>query len=155
MENIKNIDDLLKKAYATNMAEDCKTESEQDILDFEDTYKINIPDDFRYLLKKFGSCNFGDPFLFSLKELRESYQSFLRIYEEYQVGGYDMPEDLEPFPIGGFGEGSLAIIDNKTHKIFMLIHDCYEDNPLEEIATNFTELMKMLANSALWIQEQL
>jgi hypothetical protein len=57
--------------------------------------------------------------------------------------------DLAPFPIGGFGEGSTAILDQGSGKVFMLIHDCAEDPPLEDIAENFEALLEMLAKAAI------
>ncbi|WP_164848610.1 SMI1/KNR4 family protein [Paenibacillus sp. DCT19] len=149
-EPIRN---LLKKAYQTTMGKECKPNTEQDVEAFEQKYNVHIPAAYRALLLEFGACNFGDPALYSVKELDWAYPEFLDVYREYKLE-YDLPAELEPFPIGGFGEGSIAILDRTSGKVLMLVHDAYE-LPLENIAVDFNELMTMLAESAIWVEEQM
>ncbi|MEC0129004.1 SMI1/KNR4 family protein [Paenibacillus pabuli] len=115
--------------------------------------KLTELEPIRDLLLEFGSCNFGDPALYSVKELNCAYPEFQDVYREVEKE-YELSADLEPFPIGGFGEGSIAILDQTSGKVLMLIHDAGE-RPLREIAVDFNELMTMLAESAIWVQEQM
>lgn len=147
------IRDLLKKAYGTTMGKECKPDTEQDIRAFEQKHNVNIPTAYHALLLEFGACNFGDPALYSVKELNWAYPEFLDVYREYKLE-YDLPAELEPFPIGGFGEGSIAILDQTSGKVMMLVHDAYE-LPLEDVAVDFNELMTMLAEAAIWVEEQM
>ncbi|WP_340004332.1 hypothetical protein MHH52_21295 [Paenibacillus sp. FSL K6-0276] len=74
--------------------------------------------------------------------------------ERYPVTDeYEIPDDLDPFPIGFFGEDSIAILDRKSGKILMLMHDCGEDNPLKDVSENLMELMKSHANSIIEFME--
>ncbi len=88
-----------------------------------------------------------------MKELDGAYPEFLEVYREVEKQ-YELPADLQPFPIGGFGEGSMAVLDQTSGKVLMLIHDAGE-LPLREIAVDFNELMTLLAESAIWVQEQM
>lgn len=150
---LEPIRDLLVKAYDTTMGEGCTPERQESIEDFEQKHNVRLPGAYRALLLEFGACNFGDPALYSVKELSWAYPDFLEVYREYEKE-YELPADLQPFPIGGFGEGSTAILDQSSGKIMMLIHDAGE-TPLREIAVDFNELMTMLAESAIWVQEQM
>ncbi len=150
LEPIRN---LLVKAYDTTMGEGCTPETQQGIEEFEQKHNVKLPAAYRALLLEFGACNFGDPALYAVKELNWAYPEFLEVYREVEKE-YELSADLQPFPIGGFGEGSMAILDQSSGKIMMLIHDAGE-TPLKEIAVDFNELMTMLAESAIWVQEQM
>jgi len=109
-----------------------------------------LPVDYRWLLTTFGAFNFGEePFLHTLEELDGEYPTFVEAYKEYQEGYPDLPKELDPFPIGGFGEGSIAILDQTTGKVMMLIHDCAEDVPLEDVADSFKSLVQESAENLL------
>jgi hypothetical protein len=153
LTELEPIRDLLVEAYHTTMGEGCAPETQQSIEVFEQKHNIKLPVAYRELLLEFGACNFGDPALYSVKELNWAYPEFLDVYREYQKE-YELPAELRPFPIGGFGEGSIAILDQTSGKVLMLIHDAGEQ-PLREIAVDFNELMTMLAESAIWVQEQM
>ncbi|MGC5775800.1 SMI1/KNR4 family protein [Paenibacillus pabuli] len=153
LTELEPIRDLLVEAYNTTMGEGCTLETQQSIEDFEQKYNVKLPAAYRELLLEFGSCNFGDPALYSVKELNWAYPEFQDVYREVEKE-YELSADLEPFPIGGFGEGSIAILDQTSGKVLMLIHDAGEW-PLREIAVDFNELMTMLAESAIWVQEQM
>ncbi|MCG7377859.1 SMI1/KNR4 family protein [Paenibacillus sp. ACRSA] len=150
---LDSIRELLVQAYQTTMGKGCKPDTEQEMQAFEQKHNVNIPAAYRALLLEFGACNFGDPALYSVKELDWAYPEFLEAYREYKLE-YDLPAELEPFPIGGFGEGSIAILDQPSGKVLMLVHDAYE-LPLEDVAVDFNELMTMLAEAAIWVQEQM
>ncbi|MGD0032106.1 SMI1/KNR4 family protein [Paenibacillus illinoisensis] len=145
---------LLDQAYQTVMGKSCKPELEQAIADFEKKHNVHLPEAYRELLLYYGACNFGDPALYSVQELDWAYPAFVEAYQEYKRE-YDLSEDLNPFPIGGFGEGSIAILERNSGKILMLIHDYAGDYPFQEVAPNFNGLMEMLAESAIWFQEQM
>ncbi|MGF9697284.1 SMI1/KNR4 family protein [Paenibacillus sp. MABNR03] len=49
----------------------------------------------RALLLKYGACNFGDPALYSVKELDWAYPAFVEAYREYKKE-YDRSDDLNP-----------------------------------------------------------
>ncbi|SEK81798.1 SMI1/KNR4 family protein [Paenibacillus sp. OK003] len=155
MESIglEPIRDLLVEAYHTTMGEGCTPERQQSIEHFEQKHNVKLPAVYRQLLLEFGACNFGDPALYSVEELDWAYPGFLVVYREYEKE-YELHVELQPFPIGGFGEGSIAILDQTSGKVLMLIHDAGE-LPLREIAVEFNELMMMLAESAIWVQEQM
>lgn len=150
---LEPIRDLLVKAYNTTMGEGCTPETQQGIENFEQKYNVQLPAAYRALLLEFGACNFGDPALYSAKELDWAYPEFLEIYREVKKE-YKLSDDLNPFPIGGFGEGSMAMLDQTSGKILMLIHDA-GDTPIREIAVDFNDLMTMLTESAIWVQEQM
>ena len=146
MEHMQEIHGLLKKAYATELAADCCPEKETDICGFEERHQVKLPADYRWLLLNFGAFQFGEePFLYALSDLGYEYPMFLETYSDYQENYPDLPSDLEPFPIGVFGEGSIAFLNRKDGKVFMLIHDCNDDVPLQEIAPSFFELVKTRA----------
>ncbi len=151
MGKLSDIKGLLQQAYATTLADQCQPENTQTLSGFEKKFNIKIPTDYRWLLEEFGACYFEDPWLYTIRDLDGEYPQFLHIYAKYQEG-YTMPGNIDPFPIGGFGEGSLAFIDQVSGKIFMLIHDCFEDVPIEEIAGSFTELMERKARIAIEIE---
>ncbi|WP_434756686.1 SMI1/KNR4 family protein [Paenibacillus amylolyticus] len=66
---LEPIRDLLVQAYGTTMGSGSKPETVQDIESFEQKYQVKLPAVYRALLLEFGACNFGDPALFSAKEL--------------------------------------------------------------------------------------
>ena len=148
------IRELLVQAYGTTMGQGNKPYTEQDIENFEQKYQVKLPSAYRALLLEFGACNFGDPALYSVKELDWAYPEFLDAYREYEKE-YDLPGGLKLFPIGGFGEGSIAVLDEISGKVMMLIHDSGEDVPLVEIESDFCALMTMHAESAIWVEEQM
>ncbi|WP_145332956.1 SMI1/KNR4 family protein [Paenibacillus xylanexedens] len=148
------IRELLVQAYGTTMGSGSKPETEQDIENFEQKYQVKLPAAYRALLLEFGACNFGDPALYSVKELDWAYPEFLDAYREYEQE-YDLPGGLQLFPIGGFGEGSIAVLDETSGKVMMLIHDSGEDVPLVEIESDFCAIMTMHAESAIWVEEQM
>ncbi|KAA8747685.1 SMI1/KNR4 family protein [Paenibacillus sp. UASWS1643] len=150
---LEPIRDLLVKAYDTTMGEGCTPETQQSIEDFEQKYNVQLPAAYRALLLEFGACNFGDPALYSAKELDWAYPEFLEVYREVKKE-YQLSDDLNLFPIGGFGEGSMAMLDQTSGKILMLIHDA-GDTPIREIAVDFIDLMTQLTESAIWVQEQM
>lgn len=145
---------LLDQAYQTEMGKSCTPESEHSIVDFEQKHNVILPEPYRDLLLYYGACHFGDPALYSLKELNWAYPTFVEAYQEYERE-YDLSEDLNPFPIGGFGEGSIAVLERNSGKVLMLIHDYAGDHPFQEVAPHFNGLMEMLADSAIWVQEQM
>lgn len=89
-----------------------------------------------------------------VQELDWAYPAFVEACHEYKKE-YDLPEDLNPLPIGGFGEGSIAVLEQNSGKVLMLIHDYAGDYPFQEVAPHFNGLMEMLAGSAIWVQEQM
>lgn len=140
---------LLKKAYSSELALECSKETEDSVAAFEKKNNTKIPDDYRTLLIEYGALNFSEePHMYSLEDLEWAYPSFIESYQEY-LGEYKMPEELNPFPIGSFGDGSIAILDRDTGKVFMLIHDCYEDVPIEDVADSFTSLVHRQAQSVV------
>ncbi|PAD29263.1 SMI1/KNR4 family protein [Paenibacillus sp. 7523-1] len=145
---------LLDQAYQTVMGKSCTPELEQAIADFEKKHNVHLPEAYRELLLYYGACNFGDPALYSVQELDWAYPAFVEAYQEYKRE-YDLSEDLIPFPIGGFGEGSIAVLEQNSGKVLMLIHDYAGDHPFQEVAPHFNGLMEMLAESAIWVQEQM
>ncbi|KAA8783016.1 hypothetical protein ABIE27_003070 [Paenibacillus sp. 4624] len=151
---LEPIRELLVQAYGTTMGQGSKPETEQDIESFEQKYQVKLPAVYRALLLEFGACNFGDPALFSAKELDWAYPEFLDAYREYEKE-YDLPSGLKLFPIGGFGEGSIAVLDETSGKVLMLIHDDASDLPLREIEPDFYRLMMLLAESAIWVEKQM
>ncbi|MDR1660960.1 MAG: SMI1/KNR4 family protein [Azoarcus sp.] len=147
---MNKIFDLLKRAYATDLAADVRPETEEAACAFEEKHGVTLPADYRLLLTTFGAFNFGnDPWLYSLEDLEWAHPSFVETYKEYREGYPDLPDDLDPFPIGGFGEGSIAVLDRATGKIFMLIHDCAEDVPLEDVADSFEGFIRRQAENLL------
>ena len=78
MESIelKPIRDLLVKAYNTTMGEGCTPETQRSIEDFEQKHNVKLPTAYRALLLEFGACNFGDPALYSVKELSWAVSRF-------------------------------------------------------------------------------
>lgn len=152
---LEQMRDKLKKCYES---EDVSPESEEDLAAFEKENNLKIPEDYRWLLKEFGAFNFGeDPFINTLEELKRDYKYFIEIYKDYQKeenGFTKIPKDFSPFLLGGFGEGSLAFIDTNTNKIYMLIHDCGEDNPTELVAADMAELLKdRVTNMLEWLDK--
>lgn len=138
---------LLKKVYSSELASDCTKETEDCVEAFEKKSNTRIPDDYRTLLIDFGALSFSEePHMYSLEDLEWAYPDFIESYQEYQ-SEYTMPENLDPFPIGSYGDGSIAILDRITGKVFMLIHDCCEDVPIEHVADSFTSLVHMQAQS--------
>lgn len=81
---LQSIRDLLVKAYDTTMGEGCAPETQQSIEDFEQKHNVRLPAAYRALLLEFGACNFGDPALYSVKELSWAYPDFLEVYREYE-----------------------------------------------------------------------
>ncbi|MFS0870942.1 SMI1/KNR4 family protein [Paenibacillus xylanilyticus] len=154
LKGLEQVRDLLDQAYQTNMGRSCIPESEQAIADFEQKYDVRLPAQYRDLLLEYGACNFGGPALYSVKELDWAYPAFVEAYREYEKE-YDLPENLNPFPIGGFGEGSIAFLERNSGKVLMLIHDYSGEIPLQEVAKHFNGLMEILAESAIWVQEQM
>lgn len=151
MEIVK-IEELLRQAYAEY---DWIPEKEADLHRFEDKFQVSIPAEYRWLLQFFGACHFSDPWLNSLKSLFREYPGFLQTWEEYQKGGYTLPEVFDPFILGGFGDGSLLVLDQVSGKVYMLIHDCAEDIPLELIAESFTALIQEQAEGAMEMHRML
>lgn len=151
---LEPIRELLVQAYGTTMGQGNKPDTEQDIENFEQKYQVKLPAAYRALLLEFGACNFGDPALYSVKELDWAYPEFLDAYREYEKE-YDLPDGLKLFPIGGFGEGSMAVLDESSGKVLMLVHDSGDDVPLVEIESDFCALMTMHAESAIWVEEQM
>ncbi|GAB1157758.1 hypothetical protein YWY31_37830 [Paenibacillus illinoisensis] len=79
----------------------------------------------------------------------------MEAYHEYNRE-YDLPEeDLNPFLIGSFGERSIAVLEQNSGKVLMLIHNYAGDHPFQEVAPHFNGLMEVLAESAIWVQEQM
>ncbi len=91
---------------------------------------------------------------FLLKSLDWAYPEFMDAYREYEQE-YDMQGGLQLFPIGGFGEGSIAVLDETSGKVMILIHDDASDLPLRELEPDFYALMMLLAESAIWVEEQM
>lgn len=145
---------LLDQASQTVMGRSCTPESEEAIVDFEKKHNVTLPESYRDLLLYYGACHFGNPALYSVQELDWAYPAFVEAYHEYKRE-YDLSEDLNPFPIGGFGEGSIAVLERNSGKVLMLIHDYAGDQPFQEVAPHFNGLMEMLAESAIWVQEQM
>lgn len=151
---MQEIYNLLRRAYASSLAGGCRPEPEDAISAFESKHQIQIPNPYRWLLREFGACNFStEPYLYSLEDLDWAWPGFVAAYREYREG-YDMPETLDLFPVGGFGDGSTAVLDRNTGKVFILIHDCYEDPPLEEIAADLAALMQSLAGFVIELEEE-
>lgn len=71
---------------------------------------MKIPEPYREFLSLYGACHFVDPALYGIKELDWAYPQFKVILTAYRQE-YTLPFELDPFPIGGFGEGSMAILD--------------------------------------------
>lgn len=143
------IHELLKEAYASELAEGVEPESEEALAAFEVEHGVRIPKEYRWLLKEFGACNFAaEPYLYTLEDLEWAFPDFQESYAEYKQE-YELPENLQPFPIGVFGDGSTAILDLATGKVLMLIHDCAEDVPLEDIAPSLLELLKAQAENII------
>ncbi|MEC0090805.1 SMI1/KNR4 family protein [Paenibacillus macquariensis] len=128
--------ELLTAAYART---DRTPESEEDILAFEEKYYCRLPSSYRWLLLHFGSCHFLDPWIDSIRELDWSYPTFVEDYKEYEREYKLAPRSL--FPIGGVGDGSTVVEDLETGQVFILLHDCMEDDPFEKVADRFDEMI--------------
>ncbi len=156
MTNIEKIYSLLEKAYFMEGISSDNKENESNLQDFETKFQVNIPLDYRWLLNNFGSCNFSDPYIYGITDLNRCYSHFMKKWNEYINLGYNMSECLSPFPIGGFGDGDNAVIDMNNEKILKFYHDYPpEDIPFEKITDNFTELMRIQAESVFWVHKQI
>ncbi|UKS27872.1 SMI1/KNR4 family protein [Paenibacillus sp. HWE-109] len=136
--NNKLIDnlELLTEAYART---DRTPESEEAILAFEEKYDCRVPPNYRWLLLHFGSCHFLDPWIDSIHDLDWAYPSFVENYKEYERAYELAPRRL--FPVGGMGDGSTVVEDLETGQLLILLHDSAEDDPFEELAGSFDELI--------------
>lgn len=84
----------------------------------------------------------AEPWIFTLKELEESYPIFQDAYGEYM----GECEHGSAFPIGGLGDGSVVFLDLESGRVWDYNCD-YAD--LEEIADNFSSLLLSLAEQVL------
>ncbi|WP_256757662.1 SMI1/KNR4 family protein [Cohnella sp. WQ 127256] len=128
--------ELLKEAYART---DRIPETEEAIHAFEEKYDCQLPSSYRWLLLHFGSCHFLDPWINSIRDLDWAYPSFVENYKEYERAYELAPRRL--FPVGGMGDGSTVVEDLETGQLLILLHDCAGDDPFEELAGSFDELI--------------
>jgi len=68
-----------------------------------------------------------------------AYPSFVENYKAYEKAYELAPRRL--FPVGGMGDGSTVVEDLETGQLLILLHDCAEDDPFEELADSFDELI--------------
>ena len=133
-------------------------ETEDNLLLFEDKYATHIPKDYRQLLSHFGACHFADPQIYTLNDLDRYYPLFFQQWEEYKKE-YPSLNNIDPFPVGSFGDGSVAFLDRNSLKIYILIHDfgIFSDDvgdfPCELCFENFGELVEMQVEIILYLQQ--
>lgn len=138
--------DKIQAAYeSASFTEGICPEPEEALKQFEAQY-ATIPAEYRWLLKNFGGCYLAEPWIFTLKELKETYPIFQEAYEEYMIECAHGPA----FPIGGLGDGSIVFLDLDSGKILGYNGD-YAD--LEEIAEDFSSLVLNLVEQALELEE--
>ena len=105
-----------------------------------------IPEEYRWLLANFGGYYLAEPWIFTLKELEETYLIFREAYEEY-MSGYD---HSPAFPIGGLGDRSIVFMDLDSDNVQGFNCD-YAD--LENIADSFSSLILAFMEQALELEE--
>ena len=147
LSKLEEYRDKIKAAYETSpFTEGVCPEPEDAVKRFEARH-APIPAEYRWLLANFGGCYLAEPWIFTLKELEESYSAFQDAYEEYMSECVHGPA----FPIGGLGDGSIVFLDLDSGRVQGYNCD-YED--LEEIAENFSSLILSLAEQALELEKQ-
>ena len=152
MDLSKNEAKLLKEAYRLIADYDKYfPETETAISDFENKYGV-IPSDYRYLLQEYGGCHFLDPWIFTIKELSESFADLANGYEHDNIVSND-----NVFPVGSLGCGSYVCVIKETGKIAILPHDEYVEaiDDLEIIANSFKELVMNLATMRVELERQI
>lgn len=138
--------DRIKAAYETSpFTEGVRPEPEEMLNRFEARY-APIPAEYRWLLLRFGGCYLAEPWIFTLKELEETYPIFQEAYEEYMRGC----DHASVFPFGGLGDGSIVFLDLESGKIGG--YHCDYAN-LEDIAEDFSSLILSLVEQALELKE--
>lgn len=134
--------DKIKSAYeASSFTEGVRPEPEDSLKQFEARY-APIPVEYRWLLLNFGGCYLAEPWIFTLKELEETYPIFQEDYEEYM----SECDHGSAFPIGGLGNGSIVFLDLESGRVQG--YNC-DDADLEKIAESFSSLLLDLVEQAL------
>lgn len=83
LSKLEEYRDKIKAAYeASSFMEGIRPEPEDTLKEFEARY-APIPAEYRWLLANFGGCYLAELWIFTLKELEESYSAFQDAYEEY------------------------------------------------------------------------
>lgn len=144
--NLEESRDKIRAAYeASPLTKGVRPEPEDAVKRFESRY-APIPAEYRWLLLNFGGCCLAEPWIFTLKELEETYPDFQASYAEYMGECEHGPA----FPIGGLGDGSIVFLDLESGRVQGYNCD-YSD--LEEIANSFSSLLLSLVEQALELEK--
>lgn len=144
---MEEIEELLAETYAAWKKDGVQPESEKELEAFEQRHGIRLPQEYRLLLAKFGAFRFAEPELHGLKEQEWAYPAAMELIAEYRNQGA-IPPTAEFFPIGGFGDGDLLVLQTDGG-VYRLYHDGYDESPLEPIAEDFASLVAELAEFAM------
>lgn len=145
--NMEEIEALLTETYEAWKKDGVQPESEKELKEFEQRHHIHFPREYRLLLAKFGAFQFAEPELHGLKEQEWAYPAATELITEYRSQDA-IPPAMELFPIGGFGDGDLLVLQ-KGGGVYRLYHDGYDESPLEPIAEDFASLVAELAEFAM------
>ena len=141
----ENRNKIIAAYEASSFTKCVRPESEEALNRFEARY-APIPAEYRWLLLNFGGCYLAAPWIFTLKELEETYPIFQESYEEYM----SECDHGHAFPIVGLGDGSIVFINSENGRVQGYNCD-YAD--LEEIAEDFSSLILSLVEQALGLEE--
>ena len=144
---MEEIEELLAETYEAWGQDGVQPESEKELEMFEQRHGISLPQEYRSLLAKFGAFRFAEPELHGLKEQEWAYPAAMELITEYRNQGAIQPA-TELFPIGGFGDGDLLVLQSNG-AVYRLYHDGYDESPLELIAENFASLLAELSEFAM------
>ncbi len=144
---MEEIEGLLTETYEAWKEDGVQPESEKELLAFEQRHGIRLPAEYRSLLAKFGAFRFTEPELYGLKDQQWAYLPAADLIAEYRKQEA-IPPSTELFPIGGFGDGDLLVLE-PGGGVYRLYHDGYEESPLESMAEDLASLLAELAGFAM------
>jgi len=144
---MEEIEELLAETYEAWGQDGVQPEPEKELEAFEQLHGISLPQEYRLLLAKFGAFRFAEPELHGLKEQKWAYPAAMELIAEYRSQDAIQPA-AELFPIGGFGDGDLLVLQTDG-AVYRLYHDGYDESPLELIAEDFASLLAELSKFAM------
>ncbi len=151
--DMKEIESLLTKAYKACGDEYFMPETLAGLEAFELRHHIMLPEPYRTLLLQFGPLRFVDPVLYGLKQLEWAYPRGLDLIATYRQQDAGLP-DSRLFPIGGFGDGDLLLLE-EAGAVYRLYHDGYDESPLEPVAPDLPSLLADITSWALDVERRL
>ncbi|MDO3412687.1 SMI1/KNR4 family protein [Saccharibacillus sp. CPCC 101409] len=144
---MEEIEELLTETYAAGKEDGVQPEPEDRLAAFEESRSIRLPGEYRELLARFGPLRFAEPTIHGLKEQEWAYPPGMELIADYRSQGALEP-DLQLFPIGGFGDGDLLVLQ-PGGAVYRLYHDGYDDSPLEKIVDDMPTMLGELSKFML------